>query len=543
MENLYYILIVGGLFFIGLIILMVRFTKNRGMSFVIGCLLYMLVIYAIGYYGKPYLSIEFEPFLVKYGAPSYSLALVIGALIVFTSKDKKSVKKSYNFTPIELSVQNGRNIKFMDPFNNFLVYAGANTGKTKSIGKPLLKGFVENKFAGMIYDLKEFDYTKAAYHFIKETGYDGSFYYVNFTDMSRTYRFNPLSVAAIPSSDDLPQLGEDLIRAYLPEGQKLNDWGLGGLGLLQGLMIRFRKDYPQYCTWPHISNFALHNSNKHLISFLEKDAQAKSLAGAFLDSKDSPKQLSGYKSSLTNYIGKLAYNKNICYVLSGNDFDFNLLDPEDPKLFAISNNYALRNILGPIMGMLVKISSRRFTMSNKIPFVYFMDEATTFKIDNFEEMPSELREYLCAFVFITQSQSKISALYGEKALSSMESNFANVFFGRTGDTVAQKRYVQQFDKIDEVKKTYSRSSGTHSSSSGHSQRVDKVAKYETSFFKHLPAGEFVGYGSNSNYNEFHLKLNMMQFPEELELPIVRSVSESDIEANYIEIINTIKNLY
>ena len=35
----------------------------------------------------------------------------------------------------------------------------------------------------------------------------------------------------------------------------------------------------------------------------------------------------------------------------------------------------------------------------------------------------------------------------------------------------------------------------------------------------------------------------MQFPEELELPIVRSVSESDIEANYNEIINTIKNLY
>ena len=29
-------------------------------------------------------------------------------------------------------------------------------------------------------------------------------------------------------------------------------------------------------------------------------------------------------STLSNYVAKLATNENICYVLTGNDFDFNL---------------------------------------------------------------------------------------------------------------------------------------------------------------------------------------------------------------------------
>lgn len=56
---------------------------------------------------------------------------------------------------------------------------------------------------------------------------------------------------------------------------------------------------------------------------------------------------------------------------------------------------------------MVSVSSRRFTMENEIPFVYFFDEATTFKIADFEKMPSVLREYKCSFTFLTQSAAKV----------------------------------------------------------------------------------------------------------------------------------------
>ena len=74
------------------------------------------------------------------------------------------------------------------------------------------------------------------------------------------------------------------------------------------------------------------------------------------------------------------------------------------------------------------ISSRQFTMRNKVPFVYFLDEMTTVNIKNFETLPSVLREYLCAFVLLTQSGSKVENQYGRLDRSSVEANFGNQFF-------------------------------------------------------------------------------------------------------------------
>ena len=70
--------------------------------------------------------------------------------------------------------------------------------------------------------------------------------------------------------------------------------------------------------------------------------------------------------------------------------------------------------------MLMTISSRQFTMRNKVPFVYFLDEMTTVNIKNFETLPSVLREYLCAFVLLTQSGSKVENQYGRLDRSSVE---------------------------------------------------------------------------------------------------------------------------
>lgn len=136
----------------------------------------------------------------------------------------------------------------------------------------------------------------------------------------------------------------------------------------------------------------------------------------------------------------------MCYVLSGNDFDFNLIDPECPKLVVVSNAYQIENLISPVISLMLSISSRRFTLANKVPFFYFLDEATTFRIADFEKLPSVLREYLCSFVFLTQSAAKIEKIYGKYDRSSIESNFGNQFFGRTKDIEALKSYPLVLEK-------------------------------------------------------------------------------------------------
>ena len=189
----------------------------------------------------------------------------------------------------------------------------------------------------------------------------------------------------------------------------------------------------------------------------------------YLKAEGSEKTQASYLSTLCNNLATVSQNEEIAYVLSGDDFDFNLIDPENPKLFAISNNFSKNSVYAPVIGMLMSISSRQFTMRNKVPFVYFLDEMTTVNIRNFETMPSVLREYKVGFVLQTQSGSKVENQYGRLDRSSVEANFGNQFFGRTKDVESLKYYPMIFGK--EEKERRSRSTGKSGGSTNRSVTV------------------------------------------------------------------------
>lgn len=185
--------------------------------------------------------------------------------------------------------------------------------------------------------------------------------------------------------------------------------GGGGLGTLRGVASAFGMNFPEYCTLPHIMAFIMTASTRQLSIFLQQNLVAEMMAGAYLKAEGSEKTQASYLSTLCNNLSTISQNEEIAYILSGDDFDFNLIDLEDPKLFAISNNFSKNSVYAPVIGMLMSISTRQFTMQNKVPFVYFLDEMTTVNIKNFETLPSVLREYKVGFVLLTQSGAKLEA--------------------------------------------------------------------------------------------------------------------------------------
>ncbi|MFT0343976.1 type IV secretory system conjugative DNA transfer family protein [Bacteroides thetaiotaomicron] len=359
--------------------------------------------------------------------------------------------------------------------------------------------------------------------------------------MERTHRTNPIRPSVVKNETLFLQLMDDMLTAYQGKDGKRDEWFNGALGILRGVSIRFYNDYPQFCTIPHIVNFICSAGTVRITSFLEGKHQSRVLAGAFLDAKDSPKTQSSYLSSLTNSLSTLANEKKVCYVLSGNDFDFNLIDPECPKLVVVSNAYQIENLISPVISLMLSISSRRFTLANKVPFFYFLDEATTFRIADFEKLPSVLREYLCSFVFLTQSAAKIEKIYGKYDRSSIESNFGNQFFGRTKDIEALKSYPLVFGKEERqrVSKTTGSSRGGENRSRTVSTQKEEI--YDTNFFTSLKSGEFVGSAAHSNMRNFHLRFEMYEDKED-PLPIVHPVLASDIEENYQQIIRDIQGI-
>ena len=513
-------------------------TQKRVINFVISSAFSIAVL-------VPFL-IE-VPKLLAFNASSYYGYGLMAICVIFClygfffgsiPRDEQSL--SVGGRPVfSLESINGKKISFGDPFDNFLVYAGANAGKTKSIGKPLLEQYVQHGFAGMIYDYKDFDYTTTAYNLIKKHGYQNPFYYISFTDMDHTYRFNPLKPSVVKDENLLTQLIDDILGANLGEGSKKDEWYMGALGIFKGTAIRFFKEFPAYCTLPHIVNFIVRSERKQLCDFLRASEDSKALASGYLEAQGSDNTQACIKSTLTNYISLLAFNKKVSYVLSGDDFDFNLIDPENPKLVAVSNSYKHEDVISPIIALMISVSSRHFSMENKVPFVYFWDEATTFKIRNFEKMPSVLREYLCSFVFLTQSGAKIEKNYGKLDRSSIESNFSNLFLGRTKDTEALKNYGMQFSKKEEIKRTDSSGYSSHGDNTSVSVSKTEKDRYDPYFFTGLKAGEFVGSAAHSNFREFHLRFKQYQGQDLEALPVVNMVSEKDIEENHKRILSDI----
>ena len=365
---------------------------------------------------------------------------------------------------LSLHATDGTIIRYYYWFSNFLVYGGAGSGKTKSIGKPLMEQYIRSGFAGFIYDFKDFDYTRTAYNLIRKHGYPHEFYYVNFTDMNRTYRFNPLDRRNIKDRTMLMQLMEDVLGALMPPTSSMvygYAWhperrGIQALGRVPGML--------HAAAYRH---FVMKADTGQLQEFLK---------------------------------------------------------------------------LNDISAMVMSIASRSFSMENRVPFVFILDEMTTFKVRDFEKLPSVLREYGAAFLLLTQSEGKLEKLYSKLDRSSIEANFGNIFLGRTQDVEALKYYPLFFGKYEKEKKSTSSGSSGGGRNSSVTISTQKEEIYESKDFASLEPGEFIGMGNRSNIKgHFRKKFRLFELEEE-PLPVVAFRTEKEISDNYTRILKDIERV-
>ncbi len=533
MLILYILLIFLSLFILYNLAFFIFNFKNKILSFILKLFVSFLIFYGSFLVVKKFNLADFK-FYCYISIPAFLIAFIID---LFSKKEtKKEVKDKMQ---IVLEHENGK-IIYDNPFNGFIIYGGAEAGKTLSIGKPLLKEYMRNNFGFFIYDAKLNDYTLTALELAKKYDYQKPIYYFDFVDPSRSYRTNLFSRENITNDMFLEQYATIFFDAYLKEDEKKTEWYSMALQMFIGVSYVFYNKFPEYCTLPHICNFILHNNDETIIKFLDLDDKAKGFASTYLAAQDSEKTLASIKTTVAGKIGGFASNENFCYILSGNDFNLNPIEDGNPKSICVSNVFNLREVLSPIVVLLFNSVARKFEFGNTTPFVFFMDEATTFKIHNFESYPSELREYKVAFVFLTQSAGKVEKLYTKFDRSSLESNLANQFYGWTADTIATDNYAKQFSKIEEKRRSYTTGGGRNSRSTTTSTL--KEIRFDTEFFGSLKPGQFVGKAKNANVKTFHTRFKPYQDGKLDELPIVRNVTKEDLKKHYQDIILTVKNL-
>lgn len=533
--NVTYIILLVLALAIYMIVSTIRPFKSKWTNFL--CFIFLL---SFMYYGFLHLFEVMEIVPDEFSYIPIAISLFVYIALNVNEASAYKVDKSKAFF---LETTDNDKIYFGYPNDNFLILGGAGSGKTKSIGKPLMEQFIMKGWAGFIYDYKDFDYTKTAYNLCKKHNYPHEFYYVSFTDLKRTYRFNPLDPEIVKSETLLFQLMDDILSASIPPDTKKDEWFQGALGILRGVAWVLYDRYRDMCTLPHILNLILMADKHQLFYFLDKYPMSRMLAGAFIDAKGSERTQASFLSTLSNYITTIATNKNVAYVLTEGtnnkiNFKFNLVDQEYPKLFAVANNFALESILSPIISMLMVLSARQIEFGNTTKFVYILDEMTTFKVRDFQNFPSVLREYGAAFVILTQSGAKLEKLYGKFDRSSIEANCSNLFLGRTKDVEALKYYPLFFGKEERKKK--SKSSG--SSNSGHNSSVtistQKEEVYESKDFSALIPGQFIGMAGHTNKPLFDVTFKQFSLKEE-GLPILAAVTKDDVNENFDRILREV----
>jgi hypothetical protein len=473
------------------------------------------------------------------------ILLIVGIIFLITnlilliysfirSKDsEKPIRKN-----IVLEHDKGK-IIYRNPYNGFLIYGGAEAGKTASIGKPLLKQYMLNGFAGFIYDAKESDYTLTALKIAKDIDYPYPIYNLDFLKPGRGYRTNIFCPKVITESLLVTEFAELFFTSFLKEGERKDEWFSMSLGVFKGIAWIFYNDYPELCSLPHICNFIVHNSSDKILRFLKSNDTARGLAGALINSAGSEKTFFSIMSNLSKFIGDFAANRNACYILSGDDFFYNPLEVGNPKMICVSNHFVARDVISPLIVLLFCTIAKQIRFGNKIPMVFFLDEATTFKIPDLESYPSELREYLVAFVLLTQSAGKIEKKYSKYDRSSLESNLANQFYGWTADQLALDNYAKQFSRADEKTKSFTTSQGSKRSTTVSTR---KEIRYDGEFFASLQPGEFVGKCKNASVKTFHNRFKQYAEEKESELPLIREVTPIMIDEYYQQIISEVKNI-
>lgn len=472
---------------------------------------------------------SFEASLNKFLYPIVFLAtnFSIGALILnYVSNDlginmDKTIlgvekDRSKNPFAITLDTHDGV-INIPNPFRSVLVIGGAGAGKSASIAEPIIYRAIEKKFTGFVYDFKFptlGDVVYSCFEHFKNT--DIKFFPVSFTELDKSYRFNPLDPRFLQSQTFVEQYSWTLYSNLDTEAIKKGGFfPESAAGLLKAVIWFMKKKYPKYCTLPHVVNIILNTDTATLVKMICTDEETKGMVKAVKEAaeKQAYDQLAGVIGSLTMQLQKIN-TQEICWVLTGDDFTIDLNNPNNPKFIVLGSHPSVRTALSPIIAFISKVILNTMNQENKQQSIALIDEAPTIFIPNLDEIPATGRSNKMAVVYMAQDFSQMDAMYGKDKRSALVTNLATQFYGNVSGMETAKYVSDIIGKEYQMVKSVN--AGTSSSHTGDSQSQGasyseqhrEILKPQDVFS--LPTGTFVGKLVESERDFFKARMKRIQ---------------------------------
>lgn len=453
---------------------------------------------------------------------------------------KSVIPKSQQKQKEALNLSLNGNVNIQNPYTGIFISGGAGAGKSKSIIEPLIADCGRKEFTGVIYDFKFPELAKYV-----ATAYQGSDvkqYYINFTDLTRTHRINPISPEIMRNDSFAREFAFTILANLNPQMVVKPDfWSDNATSLLASTFWYLKKNHPTLCTLPHAMSMILQPDLEALLRTLSKDIKCADMIAPILTAyaNKADNQLAGVVSSLQISLSKIN-TEEVYYITSGNDFSLDLNNPKSKGILTIGNEPTLATTYAPIIGLILTSASKLLNQQGKEKSVFMMDEFPTVFVPNVEQLPATARSNKVATILACQDIAQIVSSYGKEKADIILSNLGNQFFGRTTNLQTAQRVSQIFGKADKLMVTESnnyerkllreRRKGSGESFSYQERDLVKVQDVTT-----LNTGDFYTILSEGKTRQGLSSISIDKSFLQSEILSFKGVNDWDLEQNFLKI--------
>ncbi len=435
-------------------------------------------------------------------------------------------------------------INIVNVFRAVLVGGTPGSGKSYATIEEIMRQLTKKAFTGVIYDYKFPTLSRKQYNYL--TWYQNNysikpkFYVINFDDPEYSHRCNPINVDSLETIADAEENTKVLMlninKTWVDkEGDFFTDSANVFTAMLMWYLKILTKKYDyDVCSFPHLVALSTFESTEILFLMLNKYNDLKPKMKPFSEAleKGALEQLAGQVASAGVALSKIS-SLELNYILTGNDFTFDLNDPLAPKILCVGNNPDRQMTYSSPIGLILTKLSKTLNKQKKRPSMYIVDEFPTVYVRGIDNLIATARSNKIATVLGFQSFAQIIVNYGKEISDQMLRICGTRIMGQMMDEDAQTisgNIGKQ--KVQNKSITYSNNdvSEAHSVALEDIVPSSHIAQFSQGTFCGVIADDFKHKNDNKIFvGELQPPLELKAKEEELELPKIYDFTPDNID--------------
>ncbi|MGV8094909.1 MAG: conjugal transfer protein MobC [Mangrovibacterium sp.] len=445
-------------------------------------------------------------------------------------------------------------INIINPFRAIMVLGTPGSGKSYFVIRHIITQHIRKGFTMFVYDFKFDDLSKIAYNtwlkFRHRYPKPPAFYVINFDELTRSHRCNPLEPSAMTDITDAAESARTILMGLNREWiRRQGDFFVESpINFLTAVIWYLRKYKDgEFCTLPHVIEL-MQADYDSLFTLLRTEKEIEVLINPFVNAylNDVMEQLEGQIASAKVAMARLS-SPQLYYVLSGNDFNLDINNPDDPKIVCMGNNPQKIQIYGAVLSLYVNRLVKLVNKKGKIKCSLIFDEYPTIYTP-LDTVVATGRSNLISTTIGVQSIEQVRRDYSREQAEVLINICGNLIAGQSsGDTA--KQVSERIGKIMQDRESYS----INSSDTSISRSKQLEAAVPPSKISALSSGEFVGMVADDPDNKIDLKAFYCEIINDHEalkreeenyknIEVIRKLDNNMVQRNYLQIKQDIQDI-